>query len=63
MQNLYCGGRLIMSAEIEKGNFEIYLKKYCEDHGYTIMEAMEHALIREIKQYYEETDKSLNQNG
>lgn len=43
-----------MSFEIEQGNFEIYLQKYCEDYGYTIMEAMEHALINEIKRYYEE---------
>lgn len=53
---MYCGGRLIMSAEIDKGNFELYLQKYCEDYGYTIVEAMEHALIKEIKRYYEECE-------
>lgn len=42
-----------MSAQIEKGNFEIYLEKYCEDRGISAEEALTHRLIRDIKEYYE----------
>ena len=42
-----------MSTQIEKGNFEIYLEKYCRDRGVTAEEALTHKLIRDIKDYYE----------
>lgn len=42
-----------MSTQIEKGNFEIYLKKYCASRGISAEEAMNHKLIRDIKEYYE----------
>lgn len=45
-----------MSTQIEKGNFDIYLKKYCEATGISAEEALTHRLIRDIKEYYENNE-------
>lgn len=35
-------------------NFELYLEKYCRQYGYTVEEAREHALVKEVGKYYNE---------
>ena len=45
-----------MSTQIEKGNFEIYLEKYCKERGISAEEALTHRLIRDIKEYYENNE-------
>ena len=37
-------------------DYEEYLKKYARDHNITIEEAETHALVKEAKTYYEESD-------
>ena len=47
---------IFVTAEAEK-TFEEYLEKYCRKHGYSKEEAEKHALINEVKQYYEDSRK------
>lgn len=38
----------------EKGRFEDYVVRFCINYGLTEEEALEYAMIREAKKYYEE---------
>ncbi len=42
-----------MSASDEKGSFERYLEAYRKHRGLSVEDAMKHALIRDIKAYYD----------
>lgn len=35
-------------------DFEAYLERYCKKHNITKEEAEAHALVKEVKKYYEE---------
>lgn len=41
-----------MSTEV-KVNFDIYVQKYAEQKGITVEEAMEHEIVKEVKEYYD----------
>ena len=34
-----------------------YLEKYCKKHGYSKEEAEKHVLVKNVKQYYEDSRK------
>lgn len=40
-------------------DFDIYLERYCKQYGYTKEEAKEHALIKEVQQYYNEQKEGV----
>lgn len=40
-----------------KNSFDIYLEKYCRDHGLTQEEAMKHKTVQDVKAYYEENER------
>lgn len=40
-------------------DFEQYLKRYCKSYGYTMEEAREHALIKEVQKYYDEVEQVI----
>ena len=35
-------------------DFNAYLKRYCEKERCTLEEAKEHAIVKEVKRYYDE---------
>lgn len=43
--------------EGDTNDFEEYVEKYCRSYHYTPDEAKEHALIKHVKDYYEEVAK------
>lgn len=47
---------MIVAEEAEKA-FEEYLEKYCKKHGYRKEEAEKHVLVKNVKQYYEDSRK------
>ena len=47
---------VIVAEEAEKA-FEEYLEKYCKKHGYSKEEAEKHVLVKNVKQYYEDSRK------
>ncbi len=40
-------------------DFELYLEKYCRTYGYSEEEAREHALVKEVKKYYDEIGRTI----
>lgn len=40
-------------------DFEEYVRRYSRKHEITPEEAKEHALVKEVKAYYEERDRGL----
>ena len=39
--------------ELETGNFDIYLEKYCYERGITKEEALKHKIVQAVKASYE----------
>lgn len=37
-------------------NLDDYIERYCRQYGYTPEEAKNHALVKEVRKYYEEED-------
>ena len=33
-------------------DFKDYVDKYCKKHGYTVEETLEHALVKDVYEYY-----------
>ena len=54
----YIDGLYEMSAE-----FRAYVDKYCSDYGYTVDEALGHALICEVAKYYWEQEEEKEKGG
>ena len=44
--------KYIDSLYEDSADFRIYVEKYCRDHGYTVREALGHALVHEVAKYY-----------
>lgn len=45
-----------------ESDFEAYVERYCRKHKITPEEAKEHAMVREVKAYYEE-DIQIGENN
>lgn len=43
-----------------KNDFEQYVQKYAKKHEISIEEALQHALVKSAKRYYEGADKDVN---
>lgn len=54
----YIDGLYEMSAD-----FRAYVDKYCSDYGYTVDEALEHALICEVAKYYWGQEEEKEKGG
>lgn len=37
--------------------YERYVRKYCEQHNITKAEAEQHAMVKNVKEYYEEQER------
>lgn len=47
-----------MNEEV-KSDFEAYVERYCRKHKITPEEAKQHALVRDVKEYYESMEGGL----
>lgn len=45
------------------GNYDDYVKRYAEEHEISIEEAETHALIKEVKKFYEQGDSPRKMAG
>lgn len=47
-----------MNDKVE-ADFEAYVKRYCKKHKITPEEAKEHALVKDVRKYYETEEGGL----
>lgn len=49
----------LLDKEMLISELEQYIERYCRQYGYSVEEAKEHALVKEVQKYYEEEAKGV----